>query len=136
MFHFSGKAKTNEVLCEPTLFVAAKFLCSINKNSSEMAKRVFFFFFFFGCVGSSFLCEGSLQLRQAEATPHRNARASPVAEHSLQTRRLSSCGSRSQLLRGMWDPPRPGLKPMSPAPAGRFSTTAPPGKPQKVILRN
>ena len=29
----------------------------------------------------------------------------------------------------MWDLPRPGLKPVSPALAGRFSTTAPPGKP-------
>ena len=55
--------------------------------------------------------------------------ASPVAEHRLQTRRLSSCGSRAQPLRGMWDPPRPGLEPVSPALAGRLSTTAPPGKP-------
>ena len=30
----------------------------------------------------------------------------------------------------MWDLPRPGLEPVSPALAGRFSTTAPPGKPQ------
>ena len=56
--------------------------------------------------------------------------ASPAAEHRLQTRRLSSCGSRAQLLRGMWDPPRPGPEPMSPALAGGPSTTAPPGKPQ------
>ena len=56
--------------------------------------------------------------------------ASPVAEHRLQTRRLSSCGSQAQLLRGMWDLPRPGLEPVSPALAGRLSTTAPPGKPQ------
>ena len=55
--------------------------------------------------------------------------ASLVAEHKLQTRRLSSCGARVQLLRGTWDPPRPGREPMSPALAGRFSTTAPPGKP-------
>ena len=55
--------------------------------------------------------------------------ASPVAEHRLQMRRLSSCGSWAQLLRGMWDLPRPGLEPVSPALAGRFSTTAPPGKP-------
>ena len=41
--------------------------------------------------------------------------ASLVAEHRLQTRRLSSCGSRAQSLRGMWDPPRPGLEPMSPS---------------------
>ena len=58
--------------------------------------------------------------------------ASLVAEHRLQTRRLSSCGSPAQLLRGMWVP-RPGLKPMSPALAGRFSTTAPPGKPPLIF---
>ena len=61
--------------------------------------------------------------------------ASLVAEHRLQMRRLSSCGSRAQLLRGMWDPPRPGLEPVSPALAGRFSTTAPPGKPRKGFLK-
>ena len=57
--------------------------------------------------------------------------ASFVAEHKLQTRRLSSCGSRVQLLRGMWDLPRPGLEPVYPVLAGRFSTTAPPGKPPR-----
>ena len=55
--------------------------------------------------------------------------ASLIAEHRLQTRRLSSCGSRTQPLRGTWDLPRPGLEPVSPASAGRLSTTAPPGKP-------
>ena len=55
--------------------------------------------------------------------------ASLVAEH-----RLSSCGSRAQLLRGMWDLPRPGLEPVSPALAGGFSTTAPPGKPSAISL--
>ena len=55
--------------------------------------------------------------------------ASLVAEHRLQTRRLSSCGSRARLLRGMWDLPRLGLEPVSPALAGRFSITAPPRKP-------
>ena len=61
--------------------------------------------------------------------------ASPVAEHRLQTCRLSSCGSRAQLLRGMWDLPRPGLEPVSPALAGRFSTTAPPGKPSGTVFK-
>ena len=60
--------------------------------------------------------------------------ASLVAEHRLQMRRLSSCGSRAQLLRGMWDLPRPGLEPVSPALAGRFSTTAPPGKPDVLLM--
>ena len=59
--------------------------------------------------------------------------ASPVAEHRLQTRRLSSCGSRAQTLRGMWDPPRPGLEPVSPELTGRFLTTAPPGKPRAYL---
>ena len=60
--------------------------------------------------------------------------AFPVAEPRLQTHRLSSCGSRAQLLRGMWDLPRPGLEPVCPALAGRFSTTASPGKPKMWLL--
>ena len=60
--------------------------------------------------------------------------APPAAEHRHQTRRLSNCGSRAQPLRGTWDPPRPGLKPVSPALAGRLSTTAPPGKPLGIVL--
>ena len=55
--------------------------------------------------------------------------ASLVAEHRLQTHRLSNCGPRAHLLHGMWDLPRPGPEPVSPALAGRLSTTAPPGKP-------
>ena len=60
--------------------------------------------------------------------------ASLVEEHKLQMRGLSSCGSRAQLLRGMWDLPRPGLEPVSPALAGRFSTTVPPGKPNWFLF--
>ena len=60
--------------------------------------------------------------------------ASLVAEHRLQTCRLSSCGSWAYLLRGMWDLPRPGLEPVSPALAGRLSTTVPPGKPHKYCF--
>ena len=55
--------------------------------------------------------------------------ASPVPEPRLQTHRLSNCSSRAQPLRGTRDPPRPGPKPVPPAPAGRLPTTAPPGKP-------
>ena len=61
--------------------------------------------------------------------------ASLVVEHRLQRRRLSSCGSRAQLLHGMWDLPRPGLEPMSPALAGRLPTTVPPGKPRKISFK-
>ena len=90
-------------------------------------------------VGSSFLCQGLLQSWQAGATPHHGARASHHRGPSccgaqLQTRRLSNCGPRAQPLRGMRDPPRPGLEPVSPALAGRLSTTAPPGKPLTFYL--
>ena len=34
----------------------------------------------------------------------------------------------------MWDLPGPGLEPVSPALAGGFSTTAPPGKPYTFIF--
>ena len=60
--------------------------------------------------------------------------ASLVVEHRLQMRRLSSCGSRAQLLHSMWDLPRPGLEPVSPAFTVRFSTTAPPGKPKPPVF--
>ena len=54
----------------------------------------FFFFliylFIFECVGSSFLCEGFLQLRQAGAPLHRGARASSLSRPLL----LRSTGSR------------------------------------------
>ncbi|KAJ8788184.1 hypothetical protein J1605_005483 [Eschrichtius robustus] len=34
----------------------------------------------------------------------------------------------------MWDLPRPGIEPVSPALAGRFLTTVPPGKPPKLCV--
>ena len=34
----------------------------------------------------------------------------------------------------MWDLPGPGIEPMSPALAGGFLTTAPPGKPENFVI--
>ena len=48
----------------------------------------FIYLFIYGCVGSSFLCEGFLQLRRAGATLHRGARAS-------HRRGLSCCGAQA-----------------------------------------
>ena len=48
------------------------------------------------------------------------ARASVVAVPGALERRLSSCGTRAYLLAGLWDLPRPGIEPMSPALAGGF----------------
>ena len=41
---------------------------------------------------------------------------------------LSSCGAWPSLPGGMWALSRPEIEPVSPALAGRFSTTGPPGK--------
>ena len=109
--------------------------------------------FIFACVGSSLLRVCFLQLQRARATLRcgawtspcggfscwgaqaLGARASVVVAHGLSScglhaleRRLSSCGAWTQLLRGMWDRPGPGLEPVSPALAGGFLTTVPPGK--------
>ena len=61
--------------------------------------------------------------------------ASVVVAHGLSScgswaleHRLSSCGAQAQLPHGMWDPPGPGLEPVSPALAGGLSATEPPGK--------
>ena len=103
----------------------------------------FYLFFIFGYFGSLLLCMGFLQLQRAGVRERASycggfsccraralgAWASVVVAHGL-----SSCGSRAQLLRGMWDPPRPGLEPVSPALAGGFLTTAPPGKPHHLFL--
>ena len=68
------------------------------------------------------------------------ARASVVVVHGLSScgsraleRRLSSCGTRDQLPRSIQDLPRPGIKPVSPALAGGFLTTVPPGKSLRFI---
>ena len=58
--------------------------------------------------------------------------ASLVAEHGLYAGapelRLSRCDARTQLSCGVWDLPRLGIEPMSPALAGEFLTAGPPGK--------
>ena len=50
--------------------------------------------------------------------------ASPVAETSTW----------AQLLRGMWDLPTSGVKPVSPALAGGFFPPEPPGKPEALVF--
>ena len=51
-----------------------------------------------------------------------------IVEHRLHGYELSSCGLLALLLHDMWDLPRPGLEPMSPALVGGFLTIGPPGK--------
>ena len=83
---------------------------------------------------SGFSCRGAQVL---------GARTSVVVARGLSScgswaleRRLSSCGAQAELLRGMWDLPGLGIEPMSPALAGGFLTTAPPGKSREIIIGN
>ena len=77
---------------------------------------------------SLFRCTGLLRwLLLLQSTGSRHAGSSSCGARALE-RSLSSCGARAQLLGGMWDLPEPGIEPMSPALAGGFLTTAPPGK--------
>ena len=82
-------------------------------------------------IAASLVAEHRLETRRLET---RRLETRRLETRRLETRRLSNCGSWAQSLRGMWDPPRPGLEPVSPASEGRLSTTAPPGKPVRGDL--
>ena len=47
---------------------------------------------------------------------------------------LSSCGAWASLLHGMWNLPGPEIEPMSPALAGGFLRTEPPGKSKEILF--
>ena len=121
-----------------------KHVCNNHNTNSTFDtfffKNIYLFIYLFLAVLGPRLCARALSSRGKRGPLFIAVRgpltiaAFPVAEHRLQTRRLSSCGSRAQSLRGTRDPPRPGPEPVSPALAGRLSTTAPPGKPDTFIL--
>ena len=72
-----------------TRLVGIRIGTTVFENSLAFKKKtLFIYLFIFGCVGSSFLCEGFLQLRRAGAALHRGARASHY-------RGLSCCGAQA-----------------------------------------
>ena len=142
--HFVGKA---DKTCE-WIEISKCFLCGIS-ISYELSVGIFFFnliylfIYFWLCWVfvsvrglSPVVASGGHPSSRCAVRGPLTIAASLAAEHRLQMRRLSNCGSRAQLLHGMWDLPRPGLEPVSPALAGRLSTTAPPGKPLSVGISN
>ena len=73
--------------------------------------------------------------------PALGARASAVVAHGLSScssraagQGLNGCSARAWLPRGMWDLPRSGIEPVSPALAGGFFTTEPSRKPHGIIV--
>ena len=115
-----------------------------------IAMQLFFLFFFYlflatlslRCCAWAFSSCGERGLLFVAVCGLLIAVASLVVEHGLQAHGLqqlwhagfSSCGARAQLPRGMWVLPVSGLEPVSPALAGGFLTTAPPGKPCHVAF--
>ena len=71
---------------------------------------------------------GSRVLGSVAVTCGLSSRGSQALGH-----RLNSC-ARAQLLCGVWDLPRSGTEPWSPALAGGFFTTEPPGKPSPSLF--
>ena len=99
-------------------------------NNYSPSQHGFFFFFFlkvslfiylWRCWSSLLLVSG--QLWWVEATLWHGQSAGSRCSG------FSGCGSRAYSLRGVWDLPRPGTEPVSPALAGRLITTGPPGRP-------
>ena len=78
------------------LFIKYYTLQIKRQKKIDLRKCCFLFLiylFIFGCVGSSFLCEGFLQLRRAGATLHRGARASHCCGLSLRSTSSRRAGS-------------------------------------------
>ena len=59
-----------------------------------------------------------------------------AAEQTLGHSGVWSCGAPAELPRSMWDPPRLGIKPVSPTLQGAFLTSGPPGKPSTKLLKH
>ena len=146
---FYGFRQMNNVIYPPLQYHTRQFpcpknlLCSTQSSFPPPTSRNHSSFFIYIYKFIYFLAApGFLQLRQVEATLCCSAVASvcfrawaPGTQGSVVVaHRLSSCGTRAQLLCGMWDLPGPGLAPVSPALAGGFLTTAPPGKPLIFLL--
>ena len=76
-----------DILCKPSVTTHALWFKQLSKDNFFFLNFCFYLFIY-GCIGSLFLCEGSLPPRQVGATPHRGARAS---HH----RGLSCCGAQA-----------------------------------------
>ena len=96
----------------------------------------FFPFLVFGCAGSSSPCPDFLScsdwglLSSCGARPSRCSGFSCYGAQSLEPAGFSSLVHRLSCMKYL---PRPGIKPVSPALAGRFLSTAPPGKSHSIF---
>ena len=97
---------------------------------SELHILIFASLFIYGWIGSSMpqlQCWAGATLRCDLRASH-GCSFSCCEARALWHSGFSSCAAWAELLQSTWDLPRPGIKPVSPALAGRFLTTGPPEK--------
>ena len=91
-------------------------------------------FIYLDCGGSSLLCTAFAEHSWGQWGPlFIVVRGLLAVVSSLMGYRLSSCGTRAQLLQCLWNLPGPGIEPVSPALGGRVLTAGPPGKHHKFF---
>ena len=125
------------MLLQGKLFFLILCIYSFDCAGSLLLRGLFSSFREWGLVSSgggqaSLVVKQGLQVMQASVAA---ICGSVVAAHGVLEHRLKSCGTRAQLFRGLWDFSKSGIEPVSPALAGRFFTTEPPGKPKKEIFK-
>ena len=120
------------LLRRPVILLVSAYKCAGKDNCSCFIYLFLKYLFIFGCIGSSLLHTGFLQLQRAGSILSGGARASHCRSFSccgvwpLECR-LSICGSGSAALQHV-GASQSGIEPVSPALAGGFLTTGPPGK--------
>ena len=89
----------------------------------------FFKIIYFGCTGSSLLLNLFSSFREQRLLTSCGCSGFSLLQNTgSRAFGLGGCGGLAQLP-PQWDPPGPGIEPMSPAFEGGFFTTKPPGKP-------
>ena len=102
-------------------------LCCFAWTFSRCSKPGLLFIAVLGLLTAeaSLVVEHRLQACGLQGSQHLG---SVVAAQPAEHTGFSCCGSRAWLLCSMWNLPDPGTEPTSPALAGRFFTTEPPGE--------
>ena len=120
---------------------------SFKETNFSIEQLIVFVFFFFFLIYFFWLCWVFLSVRGlspvAASGGHSSSRCAGLSlSRPLFLRSTGSrCAGSVVVAHGpscsaaMWDLPRPGLEPVSPALASRLSTTAPPGKPCVGVLK-
>ena len=99
-------------------------------NLSELLVLLSLFkIIYFGCTGSSLLLRLFSSFREQRLLSSYGCSGFSLLQNTgSRAFGLGGCGGLAQLP-PQWDPPGPGIEPMSPAFVGGFFTTKPPGKP-------